>query len=317
MTRILVTGANGFIGRALCKALKSSGYFVRGSIRKFDADRPVVVDEMVELGDISMDPQWLHALHDIDVVVHLAAKVHDMKKRSTEDLPEYRRANANGTERLAIVCSKAGVRRFILMSTIHVNGEVSLNRAFTEDDKPAPISPYAISKWEAEGSLIKIAKAGGFEFTIIRSPLVYGPYVKGNFLRLMGLVDKGIPLPLSNINNLRSLIGVENLADLISLCVSHPKAADQLFLVSDGDDISTTDLVMHISDGLGKKAHLFSLPYRAVRGALKVIHKHKILDKLYASLQVDPGKSRTLLGWSPHITVEEGIHKTTRWFVSC
>lgn len=314
MIRVLVTGANGFVGRKLCSILKRAGYFVRGAVRKAIGVGIVECDEIVEIGDIGAGPDWSTALKAVDVVVHLAARAHILKEKESDPLKEYRRVNVRGTECLAKACLGEGVKRIVFLSSIGVNGELTSGKAFTEDDAPSPRTLYALSKLEAEQALAKIASARGFEYTIIRSPLVYGPNVPGNFLRLMNAVNAGIPLPLAKVNNARSFINLENLVDIIMLCIIHPNAANQLFLVSDCEDISTSELIECISAGMGKKPRTFSVPNKWVRGFLKLVGKPDIADKLYGSLQIDSAKASDRLGWKPPVSMQDGLRSAGNLF---
>jgi UDP-glucose 4-epimerase len=238
MTKVFVTGADGFVGRAVCRRLLGTGHLVRAGLWSgalwpaLQAATPGLSESAV-IGDLGANPNFNGALENVAVVVHLAARVHIVHDGTVDPLKEYRRVNVDGTEALACAAAKQGVRRMVFVSTVKVNGESTSGRPFTEGDPPDPQDPYAVSKWEAEEALRSVAVKTGLEVVIVRPPLVYGPGVRANFLRLMRLVERGIPLPLPDTKNRRSLIGVENLADFLALCASHPGAANETFMVSD------------------------------------------------------------------------------------
>lgn len=317
MTRVLVTGANGFVGRALCHTLTEYGYFVRGAVRSSvkSYQLPSGVEPLV-IGDIGPDTDWRDALVNVEVIIHLAARVHVMKEKAIDPWGEFLRVNSLVTKRLAQMAAFAGVRRFIFVSTIKVNGEQTKETAFTEADLPCPQDYYAVSKWEAEQALQKIAKETLLEVVIVRLPLVYGPGVKGNFLRLMQWVDRGMPLPLAKINNRRSLIGVANLADLLLHCAQHPQAVGETFLASDGATLSISEMIRRLASSLGRQAHLFSIPKAPMRLAARILNKEDIMDRLFGSLMVDSQKARRLLDWAPPLSVEEGFAQTAQWYLS-
>ena len=262
MMRCLITGGNGFVGRALTSHLLASGCEVRLSLRQPLRPDQIVGVETVEIGSLSLKNDWTAALRDVDRIVHLAARVHVMNDKSTDPLAEFRQVNVEGTANLARQAAAAGVRRFVYLSSIKVNGEGTLpGRPFTAEDAPAPEDAYGISKAEAETELRRIAQETGMEVTIIRPPLIYGPGVKGNFSSLINWVRRGLPLPLGNVtHNRRSLVGLDNLVDLIWVCVEHPKAANQTFLISDEEDLSTTELLRKIGKALSRPARLLWVP---------------------------------------------------------
>jgi UDP-glucose 4-epimerase len=232
-----------------------------------------------------------------------------------DPLKEYRRVNVDGTEALACAAAKQGVRRMVFVSTVKVNGESTSGRPFTEGDMPAPQDPYAVSKWEAEETLRSVAAKTGLEVVIVRPPLVYGPGVRANFLRLMRLVEWGLPLPLPDTKNRRSLIGVENLADCLVRCVSHPGAANQTFMVSDGQDVSTRELVARLAPPLGRSARFLPVPGPVLRLAARLVRKEPALNRLLGSLEVDSSKVRRTLEWSPPVTLDRGLEATARWYL--
>ncbi len=261
MNTVLVTGANGFVGRALCDRMMRDGWSVRGAVRYPD-DRlrlPKEVEAIV-IGDIGPDTDWSLTLQGIDAVVHLAARVHVMHDAERDPLSVYRFVNTKGTERLARMAAQAGIRRFVFLSSIKVNGEETHSAAFTESVVVPPKDPYALSKWEAEEVLRHIAKETKLETVIVRSPLVYGPGVRANFFSLLRAVNRGLPLPFGAFKNQRSLIYVGNLVDALMTCLTHPRASAETFVVSDHDDVSTSELVRRIAYAFGKRSHLLSVP---------------------------------------------------------
>jgi UDP-glucose 4-epimerase len=318
--RVLVTGADGFVGRAVCRKLLESGYTPVAGLR--NADRwPALqaatpgLSEFAVLGDLGANPNLSAALEDVSAVVHLAARVHVMNDDAIDPLHEFRRVNVEGAAALARAATALGVRRLVFVSTAKVNGESTSGRPFAEGDAPAPQDPYATSKWEAEEVLRSIAVKTGLEVAIVRPPLVYGPGVRANFLRLMRLVERGLPLPLPATNNRRSLIGVENLADCLVRCVTHPGAANQTFMVSDGQDVSTRELVARLASPLGRRARFLPVPELFLRLAARLAGKEPALDRLLGSLELDSGKIRRTLGWKPPVTLDSGLAATARWYL--
>jgi len=308
---VLVTGANGFVGRALCEALAASGRRVKRALRMAQPGRP----DDVAVGDIGADTDWRSALEGVSSVVHLAARTHVLRETAADSLAEYRRVNLDGTRRLAQEAGRAGVRRLVFVSSIKVNGEVT-ERPFTEDDAPRPEDAYGVSKWEAEQALARVAGETGLQVAVLRPPLVYGPEVKGNFLRLMGLVARGTPLPLASITNRRSLIYVGNLVDAVIKAIDVPAAAGRAYLVSDGDDVSTPDLVRAIARALGVAPRLLPCPPAMLRLGAALTGKRAELARLTGSLQVDGSRARRELGWQPGHTLTQGLAATARWYYS-
>jgi nucleoside-diphosphate-sugar epimerase len=307
MSNLLITGANGFVGRALVSKLAlESNHFVRASVRKKITQFPSQI-KVVENMDASSDTNWTDALRDIDIVVHLLARVHIMDDKAADPLREFRNINVDVTIALAKEAARSGIKRFIFLSSVKVNGESTFDRPFTETNLAHPEDAYAISKWEAEEALRQIGKETGMEVVIIRSPLVYGPNVKANFLKMMQYVKRGIPLPLGSIQNKRSLIGIDNLIDFITTTISHPKAANQTFLISDDEDISTTDLLRRIGDCMEKPARLIPIPPKILSFLFKIMGRQDFGDRLLASLEVDITKAKKLLAWSPPLTLNEGL----------
>ena len=329
--KILITGANGFIGRNLCATLKEKGHFVRGAVRN-NARDVFGADEYIQVGDINESTDWQQALAGVDAVVHLAARVHimDSRFRGNDKLHVFCKVNVLGTERLARMAVKAGVKRFIFISSVKVNGEgqrdcfvglrhrddgcgfAMTEKTYTEKDVPAPQDAYAVSKLEAESILKKIADETGLQVVVLRLPLVYGPGVKANFKSLIKFAGSGLPLPFKGVNNRRSFLYLGNLVDAISTCITHPLAAGETFLVSDGQDVSTPDLIKMIACSMEKRAFLFSLHPSILKALCKIAGKSEELEKLTGSLLVDSSKIRNLLGWNPPFTLEEGIKEMIR-----
>jgi UDP-glucose 4-epimerase len=313
--RVLLTGASGFLGRAVQERLLNDGvYQVRSVFRTIPENVPgnVAVQVVREIGPRT---DWRAALDDVSIVVHCAARVHVMDERERDPLAAFRRVNTEGTVRLATQAAEAGVRRFVFISSIKVNGEFTPpGTAFTASDKAAPIDPYGLSKLEAEQALRALSEVSGMEIVVIRPTLVYGPGVKANFLNMMRWLDKGIPLPLGAIANKRSLVALDNLVDLIRTCMEHSAAANQTFLVSDGEDLSTSELLRRMGQALGKSARLIPVPARVLEFAAALIGKQAISMRLCASLQVDISKTCELLGWRPPVSVDEALFKVARHF---
>lgn len=309
---ILVTGASGFVGQALVRSLvMASGQpGVRTAVRHRRVERAGPV-QTVWVGDLSADTDWSSALMGVSEVVHAAARVHVMRDTAGDPLAEFRRTNVAGTLALARQAAMAGVRRFVFISSVKVNGEsTSAGQPFTADDEPAPQDPYGISKMEAEQGLRRIAAETGMEVVVIRPPLVYGPGVKANFQAMMRWLARGVPLPLGAItHNRRSLVALDNLVDLIVMCLSHPAAANQTFLVSDGEDLSTTDLLRRMARALGKPARLLPVPPSLLKLGAAMVGKPELAQRLCGSLQVDISKTRQLLGWAPPLSVDEGLRR--------
>jgi nucleoside-diphosphate-sugar epimerase len=314
--RILVTGATGFLGSALVKCLVTkSHYNVVATMRNKEAS--ITSDyESISVGNIEKNTVWTEALSGVDVVIHTAARVHVMYEASLNPLEEFRRVNTKGTLNLAKQAAKSGIKRFIYISSIKVNGEITLpGSPFTANDIFLPTDPYALSKYEAEQGLLKLAKETQMEVVIIRPPLVYGPGVKANFLSMMKWLYKSVPLPFGSIHNKRSLVALDNLVDLILTCIDHPTAANQVFLVSDGEDLSTTELLNRVAIALGKKPRLLPVNQQLLELGLKLVGKKDLAQRLCGSLQVDISKAKKLLNWTPPVSVDEGLRKTARHFL--
>jgi len=307
---VLVTGANGFIGQALCEVLAASGRAVRKAVRIAVPG----LSDAVAVGDIGPDTDWRAVLHGMHSVVHLAARTHVLRENAADPLAEFRRINVGGTERLARSAAAQGVRRFVFLSSVKVNGESTTARSLTEDDAPRPEDAYGTSKLEAEQALSRIAAETGIEMVVLRPPLVYGPGVKGNFLRLMRLVARGTPLPLGTVNNRRSFIYTGNLAGAIVKALDAPQAAGRTYFVSDGEDVSTPDLVRGLARALGVKPRLLSLPLAALGLAATLAGKRAEFARLTGSLQVDGSRIRRELDWEPRYSLTQGLTETARWY---
>ena len=311
---VLVTGSNGFVGTALCAKLRSDGTDVCAAVRSLDVAPPGC--RGVEIGGISLQTDWRAALRGVGHVVHLAARVHVMRDTSSSPLAEFRRVNAEGTVNLARQAAAAGVKRFVFLSSIKVNGEYTeIGRPFGPDDAPDPKDPYGVSKYEAEELLRKVGEETGMEVVIIRPPLVYGPGVRANFQQMMRWLARGLPLPLAGIvENRRSLVALDNLVDFIVTCLRHPAAANQRFLVSDGEDLSTAMLLRRIGRAQGKPARLFHMPSFMLKLGAACVGGNDVYRRLCGSLQVDISKARALLGWSPSVSVDEGLRRAVAGF---
>lgn len=313
--KVLVTGASGFVGSTLCGHLLAKGQAVTGAVRNMPG-KPLLGVEYRVVSSLSAETNWSEALAGMNAIVHCAARVHIMKETSTDPLVAFREMNVKGTACLAKQAADNGVKRFVFISSIKVNGESTSGRPFTADNTPAPEDPYGISKWETEQVLQKIAEKTGLEVVIIRPPLVYGPGVRANFLKLMQAVKLGLPLPLGAINNHRSLVALDNLIDLIDTCLNHPAASNQTFLVSDGSDLSTTVLLQNMAAALGRPARLIPVPESVLWVVAKLLGKKSIAQRLCGSLQVDINKTKDMLSWSPPVTVDEALRKTAAHFLA-
>jgi nucleoside-diphosphate-sugar epimerase len=316
MTKVLITGVNGFVGKVLGDELVIKGFNVNGTVRSvMPVDFPGAITKFV-IKDIDSKTDWQNALEGVDVVIHLAARAHVMKDMAIDALSEFRKVNVEGTLNLARQAVEAGVQRFIFISSIKVNGEGSiLGQPYTPEDQPAPVDPYGISKREAEDGLRQLASETGMEVVIIRPPLVYGPGVKANFQSMMRWLNKGIPLPLGAIHNQRSLVSLDNLIDLIVTCIHHPAAANQIFIAGDGEDFSTTELLQRMAVALGKKARLLPIPELILVWGARLLGKQAIAQRLCGSLQVDISKARDLLDWKPPVSVDETLRKTAQYYM--
>ena len=306
--KLLVTGANGFVGRSLCSESVRRGHSTRGAVRTVTTGFDLC--ERVAVGAVDLDTNWSEALLGVDVVVHLAARVHVMKDNAASPLLEFRKTNVLGSLNLARQASAAGVRRFVFLSSVKVNGELTQRgQAYDESTMPAPRDAYGQSKQEAEAGLMEIGLDTGMEIVIVRPPLVYGPGVKANFAALIRAVRQGWPLPLASVRNQRSLVALDNLVDFILTCVTHPHAANQTFLVSDGHDLSTAELVRGVARAAQVSPRLFFVPVWVLRGGAALLGKEETMQRLCGNLQLDIAKARRLLGWTPLISVDEGLRR--------
>lgn len=316
MTKVLVTGANGFIGRHLCAHLAQRGWDVRAVVRIDNADRSIENYASVHyITDVTNGEQWVKVLHNADVVVHLAARVHVMKDSAVSAAEEYRRVNTTGTAMLARLAAQQGVTRFVFLSTIKVNGERTLFKPFLESDAPMPRDEYSISKWEAEQRLVEIASNTGMEVIALRPPLLYGPGVKGNFLRLMNLVRRRVPLPLASVTNLRSFLYVGNLLSVVEKVLSASVSKAETFLVSDDHDISTPQLIRMLAAAMNVEARLLRCPLPMLMSLAKIAGKADEVRRMVESLSIDCSRIKQQLHWAPPFTVEHGIKDTVRWFL--
>lgn len=313
--KVLLVGASGFVGRHMMRRLLADGIACRAAVHRNDAGFSDEV-EVVRGARLDADFDWAPMLAGCDAVIHLGARVHVMDETSADPLHAYRKTNVDGSLRLARQARDGGIQRFIFLSSIKANGEATSSGApFSEMSELRPVDPYGISKLEAEQGLQKLTQSGGMTHVIIRPPLVYGPGVRGNFLAMMRWLQRGIPLPVRSINNQRSLIGVDNLVDLIAICLSSPAAANQTFLASDGEDLSTPELLSRLANALGTRARLLPFPVPILALAAATLGQRAKFDRLNDSLQVSSGKTRAQLGWRPPASVDDGFRATADWFL--
>ena len=312
---VLITGATGFLGQALVSHLaRDSALRVRGSSRSGAVAQDARI-ESVCVPDMTDATDWTLPLGGVDVVVHTAARVHVMHDEALDPLTEFRRINVHGTLNLARQAAAAGVRRFVFISSIKVNGDqTEPARPFTAADVPMPVEPYGVSKHEAEQGLRQLARETPMEVVIIRPVLVYGPGVKANFLSLLRWLQRGIPLPFGAIQNSRSVVAIGNLTDLIAVCLHHPAAANETFLISDGEDVSTATLLRRAATAMGTHARLIPIPPAMLRAAMRLMGRPDMASRLCASLQVDIGATRRLLGWTPPVSMDDALRETATWF---
>lgn len=315
MKRVLITGANGFIGQAMCNHLLAQGWQVLGAIRRRDCryDLPKGVLACV-VGEIDRHTYWDRFLKDVDTVIHLAARVHHPKDASEDIFRIYHETNTIGTGRLLRAAISSNVRRFLFVSSIKVNGE-GIDRPYRESDPPAPVDPYGITKAEAENLVNFYRKKANIETTILRPPLVYGKGVKANFLQLLKMIEKGIPMPFASIDSQRSFIYLENLVHAIDTCLSHRSAIGKTFLVCDDETMTVPDLIGRLSRAMGKQARLFAVP----KGLLSLLERMpgagSSISKVNRALVVDNSKIREELGWNPLYSVDVGIRETVKWYL--
>ncbi len=309
---LLITGGTGFVGQHLVSALiqRNLPYQIAVRTQAGNSAHP----ECISVGNINALTAWSQALEGVTDVVHLAARVHITQETSSDAYAAFRAVNTEGTLHLARQAAAAGVRRFIFLSSIKVNGE-GKPQAYLETDTPAPEDAYAASKWEAEQGLWKISADTGMQMVILRIPLIYGPGVGANFLQLFQTVNKGWPLPLGGIANRRSLLYVGNLVNAMLVALEHPDAANKLYLLSDGQDVSTSQLVERMAQALNKTPRLFSLPQGMLRLASSALGKSSAVDRLYGSLFLDSAKIRQELSWTPPFSMQQGLAETAQWFL--
>lgn len=315
--KVLVTGATGFIGHVLCKHLLQHGWSVRAASRSGSSATTIPAGaEAVRIASVDAETDWTEALGGVDAVVHLAARVHVMHESSSDPLGSFRTVNTEGTRRLAAMAAEAGVRRFVYLSSIKVNGGQTADSPFTEADVPRPDEAYGMSKWLAELALWDAARGTGLEAVVVRPPLVYGPNAPGNFKRLLKFIRLGIPLPLGSVRNQRSFMYVENLCDAIRVCLQHPAAAGRTFLLSDGEDISTPGLVWFLSQYLGRRSRLIPFPTSLLEAGASLLGFHDEAERLLRSLRVDSSAIRQTLHWNPPYSLHEGLRATTEAYLA-
>ncbi len=309
--KVLITGATGFVGKAVCFGAHDAGYDVIAAVRECTQVFSEKIKQL-KIVDLSQEIDWENALQGTGVVIHIAARAHVMNDIAIDALTEFRKVNTLATLCLARQAAEAGVRRFVFISSIGVNGNNNIH-PFTASDSPNPQEPYAVSKYEAEEELLALAKTTKMEVVIIRPPLVYGINAPGNFGSLMKWMNKGVPLPFGAVHNQRSLVALDNLVSFIIHCADYkktPQAANQVFLISDGEDVSTTELLQKVAKAFGKKSLLLPVPVSLMILAAKLLGRGDVANRLFGSLQVDSSKARELLGWKPVITMDEQLKKT-------
>lgn len=310
MNKILVTGANGFVGKTLCTTLQQRGNYFVPVVRQIERDGQIAV------GDLTADTDWCSALSGCDTVIHLAARVHVMDDRAVNPIAAFRAVNVAATENLACQAARLGVRRFVFVSSIKVNGESTGGVPFRASDAPAPLDAYGQSKLEAEQALHTISAETGLEVVVVRPPLVYGPGVGANFQRLMQLMKAGVPLPLGAVRNRRSLVALDNLVDMLMVCAHHPAAVGRTFLVSDDHDVATPELIRMLAAAMGTRARLLPVPARLLAAGAGMLGKSAAADRVLSSLQVDIEQTRSMLGWKPVVSMEAAIDATVAHFLS-
>jgi len=307
--KLLVTGAAGFVGSELINYLAVRNFEVVAASRRKPQDCPSNVN-FVEIGDLKTNINWIKALRGVYAVIHTAARVHVSEENSLDSLNEFRKINVDATLKLARQSIEAGVKRFVFISSIKVNGEKTLlNKVFTEDSPPNPSDSYSISKYEAEEGLKMIAKETGLEVVIVRPVFIYGRKAKGNFQEIIYWMQKPFPLPFGSINNSRSIISIDNLVDFLAICSTHPAAANQIFIVSDGEDVSTSELLKSISFLMNSRVKLISVPPLLIKFLASLFGKQKIAQRLCDNLKVDISKAKNLLRWTPNISLRNGLRK--------
>ena len=313
-TRVLLTGATGFVGQTMCDLLAHSHYQVRAALR-VDRPLPAGASEKVTIGEIAENTDWSVALEGVDCVMHIAARAH-VRHDARAGANLYVETNANGTRCLANAAAELGVRRFVYLSSVKVNGEGTAGHPYSSGDEPHPSDAYGVSKWLGEKYLMEIATRTDMECTIVRSPLVYGPGVRANFFRLMQWVENASVLPLGAIDNSRSLVSIWNLCDLLINLLENPRAPGRTWMVSDGEDLSTPELVRRIARALGRRVKLLPVPVSVLSLTALLLGRRTEIRRLCGSLVLDIAPTRSELNWSPPITVDEGLNRTVRWYLS-
>lgn len=307
---ILVTGANGFVGRAVCRALRDRGVAVVAAVRR------AASQEETSVGDLTGDTDWRQALTGCSTVIHLAARVHVMNDTASDPLQAFRQVNVEATLRLARQAIEAGVKRFVFVSSIKVNGESTTGRApYSSSDVPDPCDPYGQSKMEAEAALFTLGRESGLEIVVVRPPLVYGPGVKANFLSLIRLAQRQLPLPFGRVRGYRSMVALDNLVDLLMICTAHPAAPGAVFMVSDDHDVTVAELVRMIGNAMAKKVPLIPVPPVLMSSLARMLGRSAVTDRLFGSLQVDIDDTKERLGWKPVVTPQHAINQTVNHFL--
>ena len=324
---VLVTGASGFVGRALCQELAARGHLVHAAVRSLSPPLGFTSSNIrpLAIGNLDADTDWREVLRDfakgredlLSCIIHCAARAHIMRDATDDVISAYRDNNVGVTRQLAKHAAQAGIKRLVFLSSIKVNGgRTEVGQPFRYDDQPKPEDAYGRSKLEAEEALWAVAKSSDLEVTVVRPPLVYGPGVKGNLLKLMALVSRGLPLPLGSISNRRAMVGIDNLVDLLIACVQPPKAAGQTFLVSDDEDLSTPDLLRNLAEHMNLRTRLFPAPVPLLKLLGRVIGKQAEIARLTESLQVDCSHTHQVLGWKPPVPAQHGLKKMVDWYLS-
>jgi nucleoside-diphosphate-sugar epimerase len=313
MKRVLVTGSTGFVGQILCESAARAGYTVRAAVRGGKAPPPGA-SESVSVGDIGRATDWGAALENVDCIIHTAARAHVLR-----DVPAaaelYFETNERGTQALAVAAARAGVRRLVYVSSIKVNGEGTSHAPYTAEDAPCPQDAYGESKKHAEEALWEVSRRGDLEAVVVRPPLVYGPRVRANFRRLMSWVERGWPLPFGAVSNRRSLVSVWNLCDLLVHSLDHPRAAGRTWLVSDGEDVSTPELIRRIGVAMRRRVTLLPVPVPLLKAFAGLVGYGGEFARLCGSLAVDISRTRADLGWSPPQTLVSGLARTCEWYL--
>ncbi|SHO52254.1 NAD-dependent epimerase/dehydratase family protein [Desulfopila aestuarii] len=317
--RILLTGASGFVGRHLLPALLDQGHDLVCSFRSttFERDRKRCVDvNPVVFPIIDHNTDWRQALQQVGVVAHIAGMAHIRTKGPFDLYDQFLQSNTLLTVNLARQAAESGVKRFIFLSTIGVNGSCNIGmRPFRETDEPGPNNSYCLTKLKAEQELRQIEAETGMEVVILRPPLVYGPHVRANFLSLMNIIHRGIPMPFANVNNSKSFISIGNLVDAIMTCLAHTNAAGQTFLVCDNEAISTPELIRMIAAAMGKRATLFPMPKAFVNLLCRMLGKERLYEQLWGTLRIDSGHIRERLQWAPKISLQQGLSQSVEWYL--